>query len=652
MVNKQNKNPTFGKKPCAFRIKFFLNVLLAIVISIACSAGFVSASPTSSTAKSEVTSRDEPPVKVTLLATEIQKNGPSKLSGENFWLAIKFSVQEGWKIYGPNNKGASDATGQETSINWSLPDNKTIKKIIWPKSPTKDNYFTGNFTVLAEITTEKSKENNKDTSPQDAQETQDLDENEIGAKISWVACSKVCMPGNVFLSLDPALTNDNQVITMEEVEKILQSQGKGKSPNKNNKLLGTMGSISTPELLWAVMLAIIGGVILNLMPCVLPVLFLKIYGLLKLRDNDSRFGMRLHGLVFTAGVMLSFMALSAVLLILRAGGQELGWGFQLQSPVFVVALIFMFWILSFNMWGIFEIGTSLVGVGSTAMQKNTNLLFKTFLNGILACVVASPCAAPFMGTAVGIAVTNEWPVTLAIMAGLGFGVALPFLLICLFPSTIRFLPKPGAWMETFKQFLGFGLSLTTIWLIWVLSNQQGCDKVINVLLALFVIALGLYIWGRFSKPEGGLKQKLFGRMLGAAMVLMSISLGIEDNRENSSLLMIKTEKIETQPYSKEALEEALAEGKMVLIDFTAAWCLGCQLNKKNFLENPKVVKALKENEVVVMVADWTLQDPEVTEALAEYDRNSIPLTVFYGKDKQPVILPTLLTSSAIDDLIK
>ncbi len=405
----------------------------------------------------------------------------------------------------------------------------------------------------------------------------------------------------------------------------------------------------------AVFFAFLGGLILNLMPCVLPVLSLKILGFIK-EAHKSPHTLFKHGLIFTAGVILSFWLLAGLLMALQAAGRYVGWGFQLQSPFFLISLAFLFFLFALNLFGVFEIGTSLMGLGQSWTKRHD--LISSFSSGVLATIVATPCTAPFMGTALGFALSQSPGVSLAIFTSLGLGMATPYLLICSHPAFLRFVPKPGGWMVTLKQFLGFLLIGTTLWLAWVLSLQNGAESVVWLLLGLFCAGFAVWILGK-----GGTVSTFHTRITVRIIALLLIGLGIFVALEGTKTDFTEAKKrpvtaskdgIPWETYSDERLAELRREGRPVFIDFTAAWCLTCQVNERIVLNSSKVVEAFRTANIAALKADWTSQDENITRALARYGRNSIPLYVLYGRegDKHPVILPEFLTPSIILEAIQ
>jgi thiol:disulfide interchange protein DsbD len=387
-------------------------------------------------------------------------------------------------------------------------------------------------------------------------------------------------------------------------------------------------------LLWA----LIGGLILNIMPCVFPVLSIKILSFLGPEKNSKH--LKASGLLYTLGVVVSFLALGGLLLFLRASGEQLGWGFQLQSPFVASAIAILFFWLGFNFLGTFEIGQSLTYLGS---KKTSNSLWGSFLTGVLATIVATPCTAPFMGAAIGASLTLPASLTLIVFAGLGLGMALPFLLLAFFPQALRFLPKPGAWMKRFKQFLAFPLFATVLWLLWVLAQQSGSDGMLY-LLTIFV-CIGLWIW--IAQQLKNEKWKQFFLLLGFVLSVVAIKFLPETDSSQTKATATSA----WNNFNEASIQTDIKSGQAVFIDFTAAWCITCQVNKKLVLNTEEIQTVFAQNKVKLYKADWTDKNPIITQALARFGRNSLPLYVYYSPGKtSPTLLPEILTKSMIYDL--
>ncbi|MGD9895943.1 MAG: protein-disulfide reductase DsbD family protein [Candidatus Methylacidiphilaceae bacterium] len=404
----------------------------------------------------------------------------------------------------------------------------------------------------------------------------------------------------------------------------------------------SLRSLPASKELWLVLgFAFLGGLILNLMPCVFPVLSLKVLHLVERGREEGRGSFR-HGLAFLVGVVSSFLVLASILLILRARGAELGWGFQLQSPPFVAFLVILFFLVSLSLFGVFEFGASFGGMGEIADRAGG--LWGSFGSGVLATVVASPCTAPFMGVALGFALAQPMWVALLVFGALGLGVAAPVFLLCAFPALLRLLPRPGRWMEDFKQLLGFPMIAAVVWLLWVYGKLRGIDGVGALLLSLVAVGFGAWLFGRYANPSRILPVRLLAALVGVLVVGAAIGYLLRDTEGRRG-------EEPWIPYSAERLNQLRVEGVPVLLDFTASWCLTCKVNERVAFDNPEVRKRLADRGVVWMVADWTNRDPAITQALSQLGRSGVPTYVLYGPDPQaqPKILPELLTPRLLLD---
>jgi thiol:disulfide interchange protein DsbD len=385
----------------------------------------------------------------------------------------------------------------------------------------------------------------------------------------------------------------------------------------------------------ALLFALLGGVILNLMPCVFPVLSLKV---LSITQHSG--GMRERwnsALAYTAGVVLAFLALAGLLIAARAGGEQLGWGFQLQSPGTVAALAALFTLIGLNLAGVFEFGSMLPS--SIASLRARDPTLDSFLTGVLAAAVASPCTAPFMGAALGAALT--WPAaqSLAVFAALGLGVAVPYLLISAVPAIGRRLPRPGRWMQTFKVALAFPMFATVIWLTWVLGQQTGIDGAAALLLALLALALAAWWWGqRPEKPLARVLSSVAIAILTAGAFAWAAPLWRPVAPDTRAAANVGER---WQPWSPRRVAELRAEGRKVFVDFTAAWCVTCQYNKRTTLANPRVLAAFEANEVALLRADWTSRDAVIAAELRSLGRSGVPAYVFYEGARAPRLLSEL-----------
>lgn len=408
-------------------------------------------------------------------------------------------------------------------------------------------------------------------------------------------------------------------------------------------------SFSLGELLLMIVFAFAGGAILNLMPCVLPVLSLKIMGFVKQAGEDRKKVLR-HGMAFTVGVVASFWILAGLLLILRASGEFLGWGFQLQSIGFVTILSIFLFLFGLNMFGVFEIGVSLTTVGQNASGKSS--YSGSFVSGVLATVVATPCTAPFMGSALGFALGQPAFLSILVFTFLGLGMATPYLVLTTSPALLKYVPKPGVWMETLKQFMGFLLMATVLWLLWVLSQQAGAQGVLILLACLLLVGIGAWVYGRWGTLSRAKATRRIAQIIAGLTLVAGIFLAVQNiNTEAAPLNSIETHGagIDWKPFSPELVTKLRSEHKPVFIDFTAAWCLSCQVNERVAFTSAQVQDAFRKKGIVALKADWTNQDPTIAKALAKFGRDSVPLYVFYpaGEDNKPVVLPELITPGIV-----
>ena len=394
--------------------------------------------------------------------------------------------------------------------------------------------------------------------------------------------------------------------------------------------------------------ALLGGLVLNLMPCVFPILAMKATSLAGHAHEQS--AARAQGLAFLAGVLATFLALAGALIAIRAGGSAVGWGFQLQSPVVVAGLALLMLAVALNLSGLFEVGTSLQGVGTGLASKQG--LAGAFFTGALAVVVAAPCTAPFMGPALGWALTQSAPVALAVFLGLGLGFAAPFTLAAFAPGLLAKLPKPGPWMETFKKLMAFPMYGAAAWLVWVLTLQSGNSALARILAAAIVLALGAWILGLAQKRQavGGKPLVLAGigavLAIGAFVLVLVPAYGVP--AAVSADAAPAAGSIPEAVYSPEAVAEARAQGKPVFVNFTAAWCVTCQVNEKVAFATAEAADAFTRTGAVYLKADWTRKDAVIAAELARHGRAGVPLYLVYGvKSPDPAILPQFLTPAMV-----
>jgi len=408
--------------------------------------------------------------------------------------------------------------------------------------------------------------------------------------------------------------------------------------------LGDAQVVSPPaadlSLALALVLALAGGALLNLMPCVFAVLSLKVLGFAA-HANDRR-GMLAGGLAYTAGVVLSFVALAALLLALRAGGEQLGWGFQLQSPAVVAMLAALFTLIGLNLAGVFEFGSVLPSSWAAARARHP--VVDSFLTGVLAVAVASPCTAPFMGASLGAAVALPSAQGLAVFAALGLGMALPYLLASAWPAAARLLPQPGVWMVHFKTAMAFPMFATVVWLVWVLGVQVGVDGVAALLALLVTVAFAA--WALGSPTLGPRARSGFGAA--ALMLVVATLVWAVPALRLEAAARAPAAGEDWQPWSPDRVAQAQAAGRPVFVDFTAAWCVTCQFNKRSTLGTAQVVSAFKDKNVLLLRADWTRRDAAISAELARLGRSGVPVYLLYTPGAAgPRILSEILSVSEV-----
>ena len=610
--------------------------------------------------------------------------------GQDFELLLEVTLEPGWHAYW-KNPGDS---GMAPSIEWKLPEGLEVAHVEWP---TPERFELGDAVTFG------YSEKAPFVITLHAAPTLTAKTLEIDAELQWVVCSsETCLPGitavkthvNVgdkpeaiskekFIEAKKALPeklpsayanhqlgsfsvsfpeeialNDPPQFFPEEIQdykkalKILDDKKSIEIPylGKGVLVLGDKAYAVEPpakvdppqeeslNLFWALCFAFVGGLILNLMPCVLPVVSLKVMSFVKM-SGDSRAELLKHSLGFTLGVLISFWVLAGALLVLQTTGQAVGWGFQLQNPLFIAALSFLFVLLALNLFGVFEFGTTISGLAGEAEAKSSGPL-SSFWSGIFATAVATPCTGPFMGSALGYALTQSPYISFAVFTALGLGMALPYLLIGLFPSLIRWLPKPGAWMESFKQGLGFVMLATVIWLLWVFNGQTSEFGLFLMLFSLLTLSIGAWVYGHF----GALHRRKSVRNIGYILtfILLVTSLALANTASNQVSMMEDIAHSMWEPFSAEKVALLREKKQPILIDFTAKWCLICQANHL-VMSHPAVVKKFEDYGVVLMKADWTRYDPVITEALKKFGRSGVPLYVLYGEAEEPLILPQVLT---------
>jgi thiol:disulfide interchange protein DsbD len=420
---------------------------------------------------------------------------------------------------------------------------------------------------------------------------------------------------------------DSRQLTVTEVDKA--------AIIKTTKPVTLSNSAQANSLFYMLLLAIMGGAILNLMPCVFPVLSLKVLAF----ANDKDRSQVMHGLFYSAGVVVSFVIVAALLVSLQAAGEAVGWGFHLQSPWFVAALAYLFFVMGLSLSGFIEFGGQMMNIGGSLAQKSG--YSGSFFTGVLATIVASPCTAPFMGTALGYAVTQPTAIALLVFAALGIGMALPVLALSCSPTLLNKIPKPGPWMEQLKQLLAFPLYVTAVWLSWIVGRQAGVNGMGLLLLGCVLITFALWLWS----------EQTWKRTLSACCA--AIAIGILTSPLMQPTTNNQHNDQSWQTYSPQVLSDLRQQGKPVFLNITADWCLTCLANEKVTLSSTAVKQALVNTGITYLKGDWTNHDPVITDLLAQYGRSGIPLYVIYPAvvDQPGEVLPQILTQDIVLEAI-
>jgi thiol:disulfide interchange protein DsbD len=401
-------------------------------------------------------------------------------------------------------------------------------------------------------------------------------------------------------------------------------------------------------------LAFIGGILLNLMPCVFPVLFIKGLALVQSSQHE-RHRLRAHGWVYTLGILVSFWVVVAVLIVLRAAGRQLGWGFQFQSPTFLALMAMLLFFLGLALAGQFEIGLSLTSAGGSLAQKQGYA--GSFFTGVLAMVVATPCTAPFMGAAIGYALAHSAWVSFAVFSALALGLALPYLALSYFPGWARVLPKPGAWMEVLKQAVSIPIFATVIWLVWVFTQLAGTTALMGLLAAFLLLAIAGWFLGRWPGKAGATTMAVVFLSGAIATPIWSVrTFGVPPqpvSAQSAPGSQLPAPGSAWEPFTPTLLAQSRAQGKPVFVDFTASWCLSCQVNERLILRRADVEQRLRDSGAVLLRADWTNQDPDITQTLAALGRSGVPTYALYPADPSAPahVLPEVLTPGIVLDAL-
>ena len=634
---------------------------------------------------------------VTLLTESNQVGGE-----ETLLVGLEFNLSPGWHTYW-ENPGDS---GEGASIKWNLPSGFKASTILWPGpkripvEPLMTYGYEDKALLLTEIKSPKEFSNPVKISakinwltckdiciPQEGQVDMTLIKgpkvaNQFTSKLKEVALTvpknfpspyrvSVINEGSRNISEAYFFPNEYGLINYTADQKLERNDNSfslelssAEVQLKTNTLKGvlklkvdgikefytldlpleknTNNPLVTISLLTAIIFAFLGGIILNAMPCVFPILSIKILSFIE-QSQGSKEKLFHHGLVFSAGVLTTFLAVSALLIFLRASGEAIGWGYQLQSPWVVSLLIYLFVVIGIVFMGNIVLGSSFGNLGT--LVQNQKDLTSSFFTGVLAVIVASPCTAPFMGPALGLALLQPGLKSIVIFLALGIGFSLPYLILSIYPQLLSKLPKPGEWMQTLKQIMAFPMWASALWLAWVLSSQVDMQSVFAVLLGALLIALGLWLLEKTQNSASILRRVTLIFSLG--LMIFSIWLLPITSDNNSPNL-----KNEENAFSVQKLNSLRSEQKMVFLNFTADWCITCKVNEAIALNQDKVKKVLDEKNIIYLKADWTRKDPEIASMLASYGRTGVPLYLLFPSQGDPIILPELLTEDLLLDFLK
>ena len=610
-------------------------------------------------------------------------------------IGIRMDMQKNWHTYW-KNPGDS---GGPIKVNWSHDDNVSISELNWP-TPSLIPYeplMTYGYKDFVIFPFEITNSNNKNSV--------------IEASIDFLICDDICVPEKAFIktnlqdietdnllyewflrvpaqtlpvraSLDKDFINirfsspfnvTSAIFFVDDQDIVEHASDQFLSKEENNYLLrvkkiedvGILDSLSgvisinnnesfiinaeidgasqnslNISFLQALIFAFVGGLILNLMPCVFPIISLKVLSFVSM-SNQSPSKIRAHALSFCTGVMISFLMIGLAMILLKQAGLFLGWGFQLQSPVIVGLLSLLMFVIGLVLLSDINIGSSLTRLGGVGSSDN---LIGSFSTGILAVIVASPCTAPFMGAALGYALIQPSGVTLPVFSALGLGFAFPYFMLSASPNLINYLPKPGSWMVTLKEFFAFPMFATSIWLIWVFSFQTSSNEVIFLLITILLISLLIWIASKINKPNYSMVIFI------VAIFIIFFQFKDISSKELQSPNALKLESFNYVEWNENIENEYQNKNQAYLINFTAAWCITCQTNDKIALSRPNIKEYIYENNIEYIVADWTNKNDDILKTLESYNRNGVPLYIFWKPGmKESKILPAILTEQILLD---
>lgn len=624
--------------------------LLAALVATLLAAPVAPAVPAAPAAPAAGQARDTRESVAARLLADVTAIAP----GGTFTAGVHLTMAPGWHTYwrDPGDSGLA------TSIRWQLPAGFVAGDIQWP-TPTRIeepgniavNAYRDEVLLMVPITAPP----NLPDGPGDIVR--------LGADVSWLACEQTCIPGGARLDLELPVAVGGPPTAPANAE--LFAKFRARLPGPAGPAAAAAPAAAIPaspagapaaragvaggwELVRFLLLALLGGFVLNLMPCVLPVIALKIVGFVRQANEEPRRILAL-GLAFTAGIFAWFLGLAALVVGFQAVGRDLNWAFQFQSPWFVLGMGAVVLVFAMNLFGVFEL--TVPGAAGTRLVDLSQRegLGGAFLHGMFATLLATPCTGPFFGTALGFAVSQPPPTTFAIFAAMAVGMGSPYLLLAARPAWLRHLPKPGVWMERLKQFMGFLLMATVVWLLWVIGRQRGPDGMAWAAAFLLMFAIGCWLKGALAVPTAPRRQRIVGWLAILAVVGGG---GYYTAGVKLRQIVPPTVAGSAQPFSAQ-LAAALGRGRTVFVDFTADWCLNCKVNERLVLATPAVQEAFRRHDVLFLKADWTHGDPDITRLLKSFGRAGVPLYVVYpgGDPNRPLVLPELLTPGSVIEAV-
>lgn len=567
-------------------------------------------------------------------------NTKAIVPGQDFKLGVKLTMQPGWHTY---YKDSGDA-GIPTKIIWQLPPGFHAHNLYWqkPQHFNDAGIITYGYSQQTIIAT--------DISPPPQLQEKNID---FRANVKWLSCKEICLPGKADIQLSLPVANADQ-INYDGLKINSDTFSSANIVDKNQPVIEIQSSPSRnnpkTNLVVYLFFGLIGGFLLNFMPCVLPVVAIKILSLLQQSDVQ---GSRRAVFAFSTGIISSFLILGLLIAGLQTAGQKVGWGFQFQQPLFLIFMSCLVLIFALSLFGICEFSFS-VGQKAVDQLASKEGFYGDFFKGVLATILSTPCTAPFLGTALGFAFVQSWTITLSIFLAIGIGMSSPYLLLMIAPQYLKYLPKPGDWMTHLKQSFGFVLLATVFWLLSILYYEIPIPS--TIAFTYFLLSLAFIVWLLHSFTNLASSQKrIFGmRALAVLIFICSFYLFIypymstyfvANPIEPSNARANNTD----SQFDMQQLNQALTDKKTVFLDFTAKWCLTCQFNELTVLNTPDIQKKLRSLNVLFLKADWTKQDPTVTQLLKRFNRSGVPLyVIFPAKDPtHPIVLPELITKDLV-----